>query len=190
MPNLYSGAAASVLPPVVLDVDLTIANQESLRPSLCAAFGLSSRAITLCIDPSIDLIYPCETTLPNTLPCLTALTGPGVAAVTLRAVHLAWQPDPEHPIGRGTSTLAALESGTCFLTAKSRKIAVASFTDRSVHTTHVEMEVQAHPNLLEYLRTDWFTLEISGTNRRRLTRPLAFSAVLEFDVRLNACAHT
>jgi hypothetical protein len=39
--------------------------------------------------------------------------------------------------------------------------------------------------LLEYLRSDWFTLEISGTNRRRLTRPLGFSAVLEFDLQMS-----
>ncbi|RYU79406.1 hypothetical protein [Hymenobacter persicinus] len=187
MNTRFSGVMAAP-PPVVLGVDLTIANQESLRRSLRSAFGLNSRAINLRIDPGMDLIYLCEAILPNTLPCLTSLTGPGVTAVTLRAARLTWQPEPGHAIGRGTSTLAALESGTCFLTANSRKIAVASFTNRTVHATHIEMEVQGRPNLLDYLRTDWFTLEISGTNRRRLSQPLAFSAVLEFDVQLSRTA--
>ena len=180
--NLLPVAA---LPPVILGVELTIDLNEGLRRSLRTAFGMKTRAINLRIDPSMDLIFLCEKTLPGTLPCLGALTRPGVIAVTLREAHLAWQPDPEHPIGRGTSTLAALESGSCFLTANSRKIAIASFSERNVHPTHVTMEMLGRPNLLEYLRSDWFTLEISGTNRRRLTRPLGFSALLEFDLQLN-----
>ncbi|GAA3955418.1 hypothetical protein [Hymenobacter algoricola] len=183
--NRYPKAAAPALPPVVLGVDLTIINHESLRRSLHSTLTPSARAINLRIDPSMDLIYLCEAMLPNTLPCLATLTGPGVTAVTLRAAHLAWQPVPDHPIGRGTATLAALESGTCFLTAGSRKVAVASFSNRAIHATRIDMEVQSRANLLEYLRTDWFTLEISGTNHRRLTRPLAFNAVLEFDVQLS-----
>ncbi|SHM22948.1 hypothetical protein [Hymenobacter psychrotolerans] len=178
-------APAAALPPVVLGVALTIGQNESLRRSLHSAFGLKTRAINLRIDPSMELVFLCETTLPGTLPCLAALTRPGVVAVTLREAYLAWQPDPEHPIGRGSSTLAVLASGNCFLTANSRKIHIAAFSERNVHSTHVIMEMQGRPNLLEYLRSDWFTLEISGTNRRRLTKPLAFSAVLEFDLQLH-----
>ncbi|WP_345072164.1 hypothetical protein [Hymenobacter fastidiosus] len=125
-----------------------------------------------------------ETTLSGSLPCLASLAGVGVATVTLRAAYLTWRPEPGNGIGRGTPTLAALASGTCFLTANSRKTAVASFTSRTVHTTRIDMEVQGRPNLLDCLRADHFTLEISGVNRRRLTRPLAFSAGLEFDVQM------
>jgi hypothetical protein len=53
-----------------------------------------------------------------------------------------------------------------------------------VYPTHVEMEKQGHLNLLEFLRADSFTLEVSGTNRRRLTRPLHFSVLLSFEVQL------
>ncbi|WBO85265.1 hypothetical protein [Hymenobacter yonginensis] len=175
----------AALPPVVLGVALTIGLHQGLRRSLHTAFGLKTRAINLRIDPSMDLIFLCEVTLPGTLACLAALTRPGITAVTLRQAHLEWQPDPAHPIGRGTSTLAALESGSCFLTANTRKIPIASFSAADVHPTRVNMELQGRPNLLEYLRSDWFTLEISGTNRRRLTRPLGFSAVLEFDLQMN-----
>lgn len=171
-------------PPVVLGVDLTIAHHEGLRRSLRSAFGVSTRAINMRIDPGMDLIFLCEATLPNSLPCLASLTRPGVVAVWLREARLEWSPDPEHPIGRGTPTLGALDSGSCFLTAHNRKISVASFTTRQVHTTHISMELQGQPNLLEFLRADWFTLEVSGTNRRRLTRPLQFSAVLSFEVQL------
>jgi hypothetical protein len=183
--NRLSATTAAAAPPVVLGVDLTIANHGSLRRSLRSVLGANARAINLRIDPGMDLIYVSEMTLPCTLPCLTALTGRGVVAVTLRAAHLAWQPAPNQGIGRGTPTLAALESGTCFLTANRRKIAVASFTNRTVHATRIDMEVQGRPNLLDYLRTEWFTLEVSGANRRCLTRPLAFNAVLEFDVQLS-----
>lgn len=169
-------------PPVVLGVALTIAHNESLRRSLNTVFGTRTRAISLQIDPGMDLIFLCETTIPCSLPCLASLTEPGLSVVTLRSVQLEWQPDPDHPIGRGTSTLAALESGSCFLSANSRKIAVATFSSRNVHPTRVNMELHGHPNLLDYLRNEFFTLEISGTNRRRLTRPLAFKAVLEFDL--------
>ncbi len=172
----------AALPPVVLGVALTIGLQEGMRRSLSTAFGLRTRAINLRIDPGMDHVFLCEVTLPGTLACLAALTRPGITAVTLRQAQLEWQPDPEHPIGRDTSTLAALESGSCFLTANTRKIPIAAFSGRNVHATHINMELQGRPNLLEYLRSDWFTLEISGTNRRRLTRPLAFSTILEFDL--------
>ncbi|MCB2377831.1 hypothetical protein LGH70_09580 [Hymenobacter sp. BT635] len=184
-----TSTSRSVLPPVVLGVELTIANHQDVRKSLRSAFGLNTRAINLRIDPSMDLIYLCETTLPNTLPCLSSLTRPGVVAVILRSVRLEWHPETNQAIGRGTPTLAALESGSCFLTANGRKVSIASFSSRNVHPTRIVMEPQGEPNLLEYLRADSFTLEISGTNRRRLTRSLAFSAVLEFDVKLAPGAH-
>ncbi|WP_155832864.1 hypothetical protein [Hymenobacter swuensis] len=171
-------------PPVMLGVALTIANHEGLRRSLRSAFGLSTRAINLRIDPGMDLIFLCETTLPSSLPCLASLTHPGVTAVTLREAVLTWAPDPEHAIGRGTPTLGALESGSCFLTANSRKIPIATFNSRNVQSTHIDMELLGQPNLLEFLRSEWFTLEISGTNRRRLNRPLAFQANLKFEVRM------
>ncbi|UOQ74754.1 hypothetical protein [Hymenobacter cellulosilyticus] len=185
----FSSTSGAGLPPVVLGVELTIANHQDLRKSIRSAFGLNTRAINLRIDPSMDLIYLCEITLPNTLPCLSSLTRPGVLAVLLRSIRLEWHPETSQNIGRGTSTLAALESGSCFLTAGGRKVSIASFTSRHVHPTRIVMEPQGHPNLLEYLRSESFTLEISGTNRRRLTRPLAFSAVLEFDVQLAPGAH-
>ncbi|MET4107114.1 hypothetical protein [Hymenobacter sp. UYP22] len=170
--------------PVILGVSLTISTHEGLRRSLRSAFGLSTRAINLRIDPGMDLIFLCETTLPSSLPCLASLTHPGVTAVTLRAATLDWTPDPEHGIGRGTPTLGALESGSCFLTANSRKIPIATFCQRNIQPTHIEMELLGQPNLLEFLRSEWFTLEISGTNRRRLNRPLAFAANLQFEVRM------
>lgn len=176
--------APPTLPPVVLGVDLTITQHENLRQSLRTAFGLKTRTINLQIDSGLDLVFLCEIALPGSLPCLTALTRPGVAAVTLRSARLEWLRDPDHCTGRGTSTLAALESGNCFLTTGTSKIPIATFTSQNVHSTHVTMELAGRPNLLEYLRSDWFTLEISGTNRRRLSRPLAFQAVLEFDLRM------
>ncbi|TGE14635.1 hypothetical protein [Hymenobacter elongatus] len=188
MKRLTSTSVAA-LPPVVLGVELTIANHQGLRQSLRSTFGLNTRAINLRIDPSMDLIYLCESTLPSSLPCLSSLTRPGVVAVMLRSVRLEWHPETTHPIGRGTPTLAALESGSCFLTANGRKVSIASFSSRHVHPTRIVMEAQGRPNLLEYLRADSFTLEISGTNRRRLVRPLAFSAVLEFDEQMAPGAH-
>ncbi|GGG35194.1 hypothetical protein [Hymenobacter glacieicola] len=176
--------ASSAAPPVVLGVDLTIAQHEGLRRSLRTAFGLSTRAINLRIDPGMDLIFLCETTLPGTLPCLAALTHPGILAVTLREACLIWHQPPGQAIGRGTPTLGALESGSCFLTANSRKVPIATFGPRQIQSTHIDMELQGQPNLLEFLRSDWFTLEISGTNRRRLTRPLTFQVNLQFEVRM------
>ena len=131
-PACYPVAA---LPPIVLGVALTIGLHEGLRRSLHTVFGLRTRAINLRIDPSMDLIYLCETTLPNTLPCLSSLTRPGVVAVILRSVRLEWHPETNHPIGRGTPTLAALESGNCFLTANGRKVSIASFSSRSRTTS-------------------------------------------------------
>ncbi|MBX0290562.1 hypothetical protein K3G63_08945 [Hymenobacter sp. HSC-4F20] len=171
-------------PPVILGVGLTIAHNEGLRRSLRTAFGLSTRAINLRIDPGMDLIFLCETTLPGTLPCLASLTHPGVTTVTLREACLTWSQPPGQAIGRGTPTLGALESGSCFLTANGRKVPIATFSPENIHSSRIEMELQGQPNLLEFLRAEWFTLEISGTNRRRLTRPLAFQTSLQFEVRL------
>lgn len=170
------------LPAVVLGVDLTIAHHEGLRRSLRSAFGTNTRAINMRIDPGMDLIFLCEATLPGTLPCLTELTRPGITAVWLREARLEWSSDPNYPIGRGTPTLGALDTGSCFLTANNQKVPVAAFSSRQIHTTHIGMELLGQPNLLEFLRADWFTLEVSGTNRRRLTRPLAFTAILSFEV--------
>lgn len=178
--------SSSSAPPVVLGVALTIAHHEGLRRSLRTAFGLSTRAINLRIDPGMDLIFLCETTLPGSLPCLSTLTHPSVTAVTLREASLTWSQPQGQAIGRGTPTLGALESGSCFLTANSRKIPIAMFGPRDVHATRIDMELQGQPNLLEFLRSEWFTLEISGTNRRRLTRPLAFQANLQFEVQTAA----
>ncbi|SNC66874.1 hypothetical protein SAMN06265337_1758 [Hymenobacter gelipurpurascens] len=177
------------LPPVVLGVDLTIAHNEGLRRSLRSAFGVSTRAINLRIDPGMDLIFLCEATLSSSLPCLAAITASNVMAVRLREAQLTWNPDPDHAIGRGTPTLGALESGSCFLMANSRKVPIASFSPRNVHPTHVDMELQGQLNLLEFLRADNFTVEVSGTNRRRLTRPLTFSVVLSFEIQQTPKAH-
>lgn len=173
---------AAAAPPVVLGVALTIDHHEGLRRSLRSAFGLSTRAINLRIDPGMDLIFLCEVTLPGSLPCLMALTHPSVRAVTLRQATLTWVPEPEQGIGRGTPTLGALDSGNCFLTASSRKIPIATFSPRNVQPHRIDMELLGQPNLLDFLRAEWFTLEISGTNRRRLNRPLAFQANLQFEV--------
>ncbi|GAB3226796.1 hypothetical protein GCM10027346_09470 [Hymenobacter seoulensis] len=147
-----------------------------------SAFGLSTKAINLRIDPGMDLIFLCEATLPSTLPCLASLMHPSITAVTLRKATLTWIPEEGQAIGRGTPTLGALESGNCFLTANSRKVSIATFGPHQVHPTHIDMELQGQPNLIEFLRSDWFTLEISGTNRRRLTRPLAFQVSLQFEI--------
>ncbi|WP_139923688.1 hypothetical protein [Hymenobacter sp. DG01] len=176
--------APSAAQPVVLGVTLTIAHHEGLRRSLRTAFGLSTRAINLRIDPGMDLIFLCETTLPGTLPCLASLTHPSVTAVTLREAYLTWDQPAGQAIGRGTPTLGALESGSCFLTANSRKIPIATFGPHNIHSSRIDMELQGQPNLLEFLRSEWFTLEISGTNRRRLTRPLAFQANLQFEIQM------
>lgn len=182
--NPTPALSPTTAPPVILGVDLTIAHHEGLRRSLRTAFGLSTRAINLRIDPGMDLIFLCETTLPGTLPCLASLTHPGVTAVTLREACLTWQQPAGQAIGRGTPTLGALENGSCFLTANGRKVPIATFTPENIHSSRIEMELQGQPNLLEFLRAEWFTLEISGTNRRRLTRPLTFQANLQFEVRI------
>lgn len=173
---------------MILGVDLTIANHEGLRRSLQSAFGVSTRAINLRIDPGLDLIFLCEATISSSLPCLAAITSANVTAVRLRDARLTWAPEPGQAIGRGTPTLGALESGSCFLMANNRKVLIASFSPRMVFPTHVDMEKQGQLNLLEFLRADTFTLEVSGTNRRRLARPLHFSVVLSFEVQLAAAA--
>ncbi|MFD2786631.1 hypothetical protein [Hymenobacter rubripertinctus] len=176
--------------PVELGVALTITHHEGVRRSLRTAFGLSSRALNLRIDAGMDLIFLCETTLPGSLPCLASLTHPAVRAVMLRQATLSWVPDTGQGIGRGTPTLGALERGNCFLTANSRKVPIATFGPANVQPTRVDMELLGQPNLLEFLRSEWFTLEISGTNRRRLSRSLAFRIDLQFEVQMGASTAT
>ncbi|WP_303310887.1 hypothetical protein [Hymenobacter sp. BT730] len=175
-------SAMPPIPPVVLGVDLRIEHQEDLRRSIRSAFGINTRAIRLRIDPSLDLIYLSEVQLPGSLACLESLTRPEVVAVMLRKASMEWHPEEGQTTSRGTPTLAALETGNCFLTANNHKIHIASFTNHSANPNRITMELLGRPNLLEYLRAEWFTLEISGTNRRRLVRPLGFSVRLEFDV--------
>ena len=102
----------------------------------------------------------------------------------LRQATLSWVADGEQGIGRGTPTLGALERGNCFLTANSRKVPIATFGPANVQPARVDMELLGQPNLLEFLRSEWFTLEISGTNRRRLNRSLEFRVDLQFEVQM------
>ncbi|MBT9393878.1 hypothetical protein KLP40_11955 [Hymenobacter sp. NST-14] len=171
-------------PPLELGVALTIAHHEGVRRSLHTAFGLSKRAINLRIDPGMDLIFLCEATLPGSLPCLATLTHPAVQAVLLRQATLSWVPEADQAIGRGTPTLGALERGNCFLTANSRKVPIATFGPAHIKPAQINMELLGQPNLLEYLRAESFMLEISGTNRRRLSRSLDFRVNLQFEVQM------
>jgi len=172
-----------VPPPIILATVLTIDHNQGLRRSLKTNFGLSTRTINERLDPDMDLIYLSETTLLGSLPCLAVLDKGDVTVVTLRMGYLECQL-PQSQDGRRTSSLANLASGSCFLSANNRKVAIASFTNHELEPTRINMEVSHRPNLLDYLRTDSFTLEISGINRRRLTRPLAIQAVLEFAVEM------
>ena len=167
-----------------LGVALTIDQHEGMRHSLRAALGVRSRALNLRINPSMDLIFLCESTMPGNLPCLAALTQPAVTAVVLRRATLSWAPDPGVSIGQGSASLKALARGNCFLTANNQKIPIASFGLANVKSAQIEMDLLGQPNLLEFLRAEFFTLEISGTNRRRLNRPLAVQINLQFDVRM------
>ncbi|OON67284.1 hypothetical protein [Hymenobacter sp. CRA2] len=168
-------------PPVVLGVALTIARHERVRLG-------SVRTLRLQIGPSLDLIYLAEVNLPGNLSCLAPLTEPNVVALTLRAARLELLPDESEGSGK-MSNLKALGSGQCFLTTQNRKVLVAAFAEAHVQPHVVHMTVENQVNLLEYLRTDWFTLELSGTHRCRLTRALPLRLELEFDMqRLGAAA--
>ena len=174
--------APVVPPPIILGVTLTIDHNRGLRRSLRTNFGLSNRAINARMDPDLDLIYLSETILSGSLPCLATLDQPDVTTVTLRAGYLECQGTDGQGSRRNMPDLANLETGNCFLTANNHKVAIAAFVNNELQATRVVLEVTSCLNLLDYLRSEDFTLEISGTNRRRLTRPLAIQAVLEFTV--------
>ncbi|GAB2953985.1 hypothetical protein GCM10027048_19090 [Hymenobacter coalescens] len=171
--------------PVVLGVALTIARHASIRS---ATFGVRTRSVGLRIDPSLDLLYLIEATLSSNLECLVSLTKPGVESLTLRAARLELIPDP---VAGGTAhgpTLMALATGNCFVTAQSSKVLIASFDEPHVTPAVIHMDVRSHVNLLDYLRAEWFTLELSGTHRRRMSRSLALRLQLEFETHQSAWA--
>lgn len=172
--------------PVVLGVALTIARRERPRP---VASTIRTRSVRLRIDPSLEQIYLIETTLSGDLDCLAPLTQPGVVALYLRAARLELPPAarPDAPPHHG-HTLTALSSGNCFVTTQSQKALIAVFDEEDIQPDHIEMEVQSRVNLLDYLRADWFTLELSGTHRRRFNRPLPIRLHLEFETQLAAFA--
>ncbi|KAA9339101.1 hypothetical protein F0P96_00240 [Hymenobacter busanensis] len=174
-------ASAILGTPLILGVALTIARHESRRQRR-PGVGSSTRTVSLRIDPSVDLVYLAEATLPCSLPCLDALTRATVIGVKLLGVRLELMEDAPCTSARQHPTLTVLESGNCFVTAFDRKIQVASFGAQHVHPRHIDMEVLHRGNLLEFLRADWFTVELSGTHRRRLTKALPLSMQLEFEV--------
>ncbi len=172
--------------PSVLVLDglvLTINQHESIRRSLRSAFGLRTRTLHLRVDPVMDLIFLCEAVVPGSLPCLAVLTHPAITAVVLRQATLTRIQNPNPVAGRGSASLRSLEKGNCFLTANSRKVPIASFGPTNVQPSQIEMELLGQPNLLEFLRAEFFTLEISGTNWRRLSRSLALQVSLQFEIR-------
>ncbi|WP_400191704.1 hypothetical protein [Hymenobacter sp. B81] len=179
MSSLAISAAAA---PLVLGVAFTLARYEGRRQRRRAAAS-NTRSLDLRLDPSLDLLFLAEATLPNSLACLTALTRPGVQGVTLRAARLELLPEAPCTAPQPHSpTLTALESGSCFVSALHGKIEVAAFTAADVHPGYIDLRVLGRPNLLDYLRADWFTVELSGTHRRRLTRPLPLRMQLELEV--------
>jgi len=171
-----------VPPPIVLAAVLTIDPNQGLHRSLRTNFGLSTQAIKAHLDPDMDLLYLAETTLPSSLPCLAVLNQPGITAVTLRAGCLECVLPRSKDGRRSTSSLANLATGNCFLSANNRKVAIASFSNQELEPGRMNLEVMHRPNLLDYLRAENFTLEISGAHRRRLTRSLSVQTVLEFIV--------
>lgn len=167
-------------PPVVLGIVLNIPSHKGPHHAAHPEAGRTSWGSLLRVDPSLELVFLCETVLPG----LPALARPDVVAATLRAACLTWEPDPSQPPGQDGCSLTALEDGHCFLAADANKIPIAAFSRRNIQPTYVAMEQQGQPNLLEYLRAEWFTLEISGTNHQYLTHSLTFKAELEFEVEL------
>jgi hypothetical protein len=166
--------------PVVLGVALTISRFEPLRPPLARR---RTRFVRLRIDPSLELIYLIEATLPGNMECLTSLTQPNLNALTLQAARVELLPGVVNRRLHHGPTLTALSSGNCFLTSHNRKALIASFSEDEVQPEVIHMQVQNRLNLLDYLRTDWFTVELSGTHRRRLNQPLAARLQLEFETR-------
>ncbi|AYA36977.1 hypothetical protein D3Y59_07855 [Hymenobacter oligotrophus] len=165
----------------MLGVAFTIPRHE---PARYPRPDVGARFIKLRIDPLLDLLFVSEVTLPSNLDCLAALTSPGVTAVSLRTASLELLPEAPCTGPRRGPSLNAFASGQCFVTAHDRKAQIATFGERQVHATGIEMQVQRHVNLLEYLRSDWFTVEVSGTLRRRLTQPLPLRLQLTFDVQV------
>lgn len=143
--------------------------------------GHTTHAVELRIDPGMDLVFLTEVTLSKSLPCLRGLARPGIPGVWLRRAQLEWHALDGHSTGRGGPTLAALESGNCFLMANDQKVPIATFSNASRSATNVAMDLLPPTNLLEFLRAEHFTLEISGANRRHLTQPLPLRLKLEFD---------
>ena len=173
----------AVQPPILLDINLVIDQQQALRQTLRRERGGSTRAIKMRIDPSMDLVFLSEVTLAKTLPCLRRLAQPGTTGVWLRGAHLEC-PRPTPNAGRSVSSLAVLESGSCFLMADDQKIPIATFVNEDADPAHVVMDLLQPTNLLDFLLAETFTVEISGVNRRRLAHPLALSLALEFDTQL------
>ncbi|OUJ72438.1 hypothetical protein BXP70_17895 [Hymenobacter crusticola] len=171
-----------VPPPIILATVLTVDHNQGLRRSLRTNFGLSTQAINARLDPDMDLLYLSETTLPGSLPCLAVLEQPGITIVTLRTGYLECVLPHNKEGRRPTSSLANLATGNCFLSANNRKVAIAAFSNQELEPERILLEVSHRPNLLDYLRTESFTLEISGAHRRRLTRPLSVQVMLEFTV--------
>lgn len=170
-------------PPVVLGVALTIARRERPRP---VASAIRTRSVRLRIDPSLEQIYLIEATLPGSLECLQPLTQPGVASLYLRSARL--EPVQSVDGQRHGPALTALSSGNCFITTQQRKALIAVFDPEDIQPDRIELEVASRVNLLDYLRADWFTLELSGTHRRRFSRPLPLRLQLEFETQLAAWA--
>ena len=174
---------AAVQPPILLDIDLVIDQQQALGQLPRPGRGSSTRAIQMRIDPSVDLVFLSEVTLSRTLPCLRRLAQPGTAGVWLRRAHLECS-RPASAAGRNVPSLAVLESGSCFLTADDQKIPIATFVNEDANPAHVAMDLLQPTNLLDFLLAETFTVEISGVNRRRLAHPLALSLALEFNTQL------
>ncbi|OWP63004.1 hypothetical protein CDA63_11530 [Hymenobacter amundsenii] len=168
---------------LVLDAVLTIKQHESIRRSLRTAFGVRTRSLHLRVDPAMDLLFLCEAVVPGSSSCLAAVTHPAVTSVVLRQATLTRIRNPKLAVGQGSASLRFLEKGNCFLTANSQKVPIASFGPTNVQLSQIEMELLGQPNLLEFLRAEFFTLEISGTNWRRLSCSLTLQVNLQFEVR-------
>lgn len=170
-------------PPVVLGVALTIARRERPRP---VASAIRTRSVRLRIDPSLEQIFLIEATLSGSLECLRPLTQPGVTALYLRAAYL--EPVLLADGQRHGPALTVLSSGNCFITTQQRKALIAGFDQANIRPNGIELDVASRVNLLDYLRADWFTLELSGTHRRRFSRPLPLHLQLEFETQRAAWA--
>ncbi|GAA4381911.1 hypothetical protein [Hymenobacter koreensis] len=177
---MYQASPTVVGPPLVLGVSLTLAQyQKCLAPPPEVS---STRTVELRIDPTLDLVYLAETTLPGSLPLLRGLNQAHVAGVKLQAARLQLLEDAPCTARRHQPSLMVLEEGHCFITAADVKVPVASFGRQHLRRSFVNMEVNSNVNLLDYLLTDWFTVELSGTLRRRLVKAMSLSMSLEFEV--------